>query len=492
MLSRREFDRGGHTGGVLRVSFHPSSRLLASCGADQRLKLWDVSMGECMSTFHKNDGWIYSCIVSHTGSLVACACADQHVRVFDLSTLKLLQPLERGTLGQSTVSQADKEMVTFKGPVQCVDFSPEDTWLCAGAADNKVTLWRVSDGECYQTFEGHVDAVTSVRFSFDGMMILSASYDGSAKIWRVSDGHLAQTLTEHTSFLSAAEWGERGQLVATGSGDHRVLIWDPEEGRVLHELLGHQSWVLSVAFAPRDHILASSGADRLIFLWDALTGAKLHVINAHTDWVESVTFDPTGIMLASAGHDRDIRIWDVTDPTNPTERAVLTGRWQWPLVSWFYYVAVDVIDLLRGSRARADQHLGILEAVSDQHPEDADPKLSEMQTRVEGRLAERAMALVRDDVLGLKVALASLFLQYAGEDGRVPKNAFANACMKDLMLKELLMQEDAEHRTVERRLRESTSYVTWEELLDCFEIDSQMFERDDSIPDGFRISVLGF
>jgi hypothetical protein len=60
-----------------------------------------------------------------------------------------------------------------------------------------------------------------------------------------------------------------------------------------------------------------------------------------------------------------------------------------------------------------------------------------------------------------------------------------------LQLKELLVQEDAEHRTVEQKLRESTSYVTWEVVLDCFEMDSQMFESE-SLSGGFRISVLGF
>jgi hypothetical protein len=515
--------------------------------------------------------------------------------VIDLATLRLLSPETRGMLGKSTSSKADKEVVTFKGPALSVDFSPEDSWLCVGASDNKVTLWRVSDGECYQTFDGHADSITSVRFSPDGMMILSASYDGTAKIWRVSDGHLAMSLEEHTSFISGAEWGEKGQLVATGSGDHLVLIWDPEEGRVLHRLEGHESWVLAVAFAPRDHILASCGADNLVFLWDALTGSKLSMIDEHTDWVESVCFDPTGIMLASAGHDRDIRVWDVTEPTAPRIRLTLKGRRPWPVMSWLYYKATDLGDWLRGKEPYDDEiEFGVLDAVTNNTAQE-DPKLNEIGSRYEGHLAERAMALVRDDVLGLNVrdqvrdaaqlgapalrrrsplprralsarhatvlcaanrasapaarharrwrsrrsssslrartarcprthlqtrasrirrcgALAASRLAHALPQWTglarllarvrlfhpVPLHPPATAAIRlpypcvRAQLKLLLEQQDEEHRTVEHKLRERPPFVTWEELLECFEL-AQVFEgHSDSFSDGFRISVLGF
>lgn len=482
----------------------------------------------------------------------------QIVRVIDLSTLRLLQPDARGLLGKSTPSMADKEVVTFKGPVLSLDFSPEDSWLCVGASDNKVTLWRVSDGECYQTFEGHTDGVTSVRFSPDGMMILSASYDGTAKIWRVSDGHLNMSLEEHSSFVSGAEYGEKGQLVATGGGDRLVLIWDAEEGKVVHRLEGHESWVLAVAFAPRDHILASCGADNLVLLWDALAGSRLAELRAHSDWVETLAFDPTGSMLATAGHDRDILVWDVTEPTAPTIRQTLKGRRLWPALSSLYFKAIDISDWLSGKHASPDddEQFGVLDALTDHNAEHEDPKLEEIASRVEGHFSERAMALVRDDVLGLsvreQVALATLFLQYAGEDGRVPKNAYANACMKDLMvrlrllppasrdaspgpalrsrqaccaqphrltpihtprhipqlppwacrtaarpaarqLKQLLAKEDEEHRTAEQKLRERAPHVTWEEVLGCFEAHQTIFEgHGDSYSDGFRINVLGF
>lgn len=364
------------------------------------------------------------------------------MRIFDLTSLRLLFPESRGILGSAvTTSHQDREVTTFKGPVVCLDFSSEDSWLCVGAADNTVTLWRVADGECYQTLEGHSDGITSVRCSPDGMMMLSASYDGTAKIWRVSDGRLVASLEEHSSFVSGAEWGEKGQLIATCSGDGLVLFWDPDEARVIHRLDGHESCVLAIAFALRDHMLVSCGADKLVILWDALTGSLLSTIDTHTDWVESVCFDPTGMMLASAGLDRNIRVWDVTEPSAPKLKHTLSGRRLRPVLSWLFYKAVDLREWLSGSNAGwgddeavADEQLGFLDGLDGLHASE-DPKMAEIVPRATGSLAERAMALVRDDVLGLairdQVALASLFLSFAGSNGRVPKNALANACAKD-------------------------------------------------------------
>mmetsp|Transcript_7788 Transcript_7788/g.22751 ORF Transcript_7788/g.22751 Transcript_7788/m.22751 type:complete len:500 (-) Transcript_7788:270-1769(-) len=497
MLSHRRYDRGGHTGAVLHIAFHPSSRLLASCGGDQRVKVWDVGTlyaTECKSTFHKHDGWVYSCAFSHTGSLLASACADQVVRIFDLSTLQLLQPEKRGILGKR-VGSTDKEVITFKGPVLSLDFSPEDSWICAGAADNKVSLWRVSDGECYQTFEGHADWVTSVRFSPDGMMILSASYDGTAKIWRVSDGHQAQSFEGHTNFVSGAEWGERGQLVATGSGDHTVRVWDADEGKELLRLEGHTSWVLGVAFAPRDNLLASCSADTLVILWDCTTGMRLKTIAEHTDWVESLSFDPTGLMLATAGHDRAIHLWDVAEPTAPELKTSLVGRKGPALFTWLYYKLVDLNDWLLGTSPSDEEQAGLLDAIMDQSGNQGDPKINEMASRAGDTVGERAMALVRDDVQGLdvrdQVTLATLFLKFAGEDDKVPKNLFANACLKDPVIRELLKAVDETKQSVEEKMRARAPYITWDEALECFEAAPVFEGHADSFNEGFRINLFG-
>src|SRR5687768_16549424 len=60
--------------------------------------------------------------------------------------------------------------------------------LASGSYDNRIRLWRVSDGFLLQTLDGHTESVDSVAFSPDGGTLASGSFDGSVRLWNVSDG----------------------------------------------------------------------------------------------------------------------------------------------------------------------------------------------------------------------------------------------------------------------------------------------------------------
>jgi WD40 repeat protein len=42
----------GRTSSVLAITFSPNGQLLASCGYEQTIKLWQVSTGESLQTLH--------------------------------------------------------------------------------------------------------------------------------------------------------------------------------------------------------------------------------------------------------------------------------------------------------------------------------------------------------------------------------------------------------------------------------------------------------
>lgn len=354
--------------------------------------------------------------------------------MIDLHTLKTLTPEKRGYLGKGAET-GGKDAVTFKGPVLAVDFSPEDKWLCVGASDNKVTLWRVSDGECYHTFEGHEDWVTSVRFSPDGMNILTASYDGTARIWRVADGHLSQTFSAHGGFVSCAEWDKTGQRIATGSGDHQVRLWTSDSDQPLAVLQGHESWALSVSFSPRGNLLASGGADRMVLLWNAHSMEVIaRLADCHADWIEAVSFDSSGSLLATAGHDKNIHVWDVADPASPRQHATLKGRHHVPIVTDLRHQMSWLHQRLWGRPGLDPSALDLLQHV-DLNSSEEDPPFATVFGPEATRAEDRAMTMIRDDIVGLDIGeqllLARIFLTTVAHDGRAPRDDFLRACHED-------------------------------------------------------------
>ena len=112
---------------VTSVAFSPDGTKLASGELGGMVKLWDVSSGENINTFH-------------------------------------------GPRGLST----------------SVAFSPDGTKLASGS-DNTVELWEVETGKHIHTFQGDGRALMSVAFSPNGTRLVSGSTTGTILVWDISD-----------------------------------------------------------------------------------------------------------------------------------------------------------------------------------------------------------------------------------------------------------------------------------------------------------------
>jgi WD40 repeat protein len=104
-------------------------RTLASSSADNTMKLWDVSTGQCLKTF-----------------------------------------------------QSDNDQV------QSVAFSPDGKILASGGNDSLVRCWDISTGECFRICQAHTQPVLSVAFSPDGKTLASCSEDWTVRLWDVLSG----------------------------------------------------------------------------------------------------------------------------------------------------------------------------------------------------------------------------------------------------------------------------------------------------------------
>ena len=87
----------GHDGDVNDVAFSPDGSMLASTGDDGKLKVWDLSTGRLLASA-SGDGAVFGPSFSGDGSLVAAAWQDGFgfvglVQVLDLSTGRVVRTL---------------------------------------------------------------------------------------------------------------------------------------------------------------------------------------------------------------------------------------------------------------------------------------------------------------------------------------------------------------------------------------------------------------
>ena len=60
--------------------------------------------------------------------------------------------------------------------------------MLTGSQDRTAILWDAAAGQRIQTYQGHLEAVTSVAFSGDGQLVLTGSWDKSVILWDAASG----------------------------------------------------------------------------------------------------------------------------------------------------------------------------------------------------------------------------------------------------------------------------------------------------------------
>lgn len=314
---------------VTSVAFSPDGTKLASGELGGAVKLWDVSSGENINTFHGYRGLSTSVAFSPDGTQLASSISDGDgtVEIRDAATGKNINTI-----------------VGHLDGVQSIVFSPDGTKLAASLSGSGVKLWEIETGQQVVTFSEKMGSVMSVAFSPDGATLASTpGAVGRIKLWDIETGRNVATLQGPKGWVWSVVFSPDGTTLASGSDDKNIRLWDVETGKNSATLRGHTDGVRSVAFSPDGMKLASGSEDKTVKLWDVETGGNIATLDGHTDKVWSVAFSPDGTKLASGSADKTVRLWEVETIKNI---ATLEGHRDWV---WSVMFSPDGTKLASGS-----------------------------------------------------------------------------------------------------------------------------------------------
>jgi WD40 repeat protein len=288
-------------GRVLCVAFRPSDgRLVISASSDGTLRFWDPETGhETRDELKAHNGEIVGMTFSLDGRRLATIGADEIVKVWDLQTQE--KPREFPTVHRDQARMLRR-----------ASFSPDGRHFAYGAG-NAVMVFDFTTRQL-TSLKGHKDLVYSVTFSPQGDRLLSASWDLTAKIWNRATGEERFTIQGHACAAWAVEFSPKGDLVAVAGSvaDPAVKIYDAHTGNLVHSLIGHATRVGCVAFHPDGKRLVSCSVDQTIRIWELDQGKEVLTLRGHSDLITRVLFDPKGWWLASSSNDRKLQVWDGT------------------------------------------------------------------------------------------------------------------------------------------------------------------------------------
>ncbi|TFI51141.1 hypothetical protein BLD44_027820 [Mastigocladus laminosus UU774] len=283
----------GHSYGISSIVFSADSQILISKDVGQTIKLWNIQTGQCFKTFQGYSGGVWSIALSPDGQTIIGSGEDQMVKLWNIRSSKCLK--------------------VFKGHnnwVMSVAFSPDGQTIASCGADRLVRLWDVHTGQCLKTFEGHSRWVLKVVYSSDGKILASCGEDQLIRFWDIQTGKCVQTLRGHAGLVTSIVYSPDGHTFASSGTDRIVRIWDLSTGQCLKVLKDHTNWIRAILYHPNGQTLASSGEDHLVRIWDVSTGQCMKVLHGHTNSVMTIAYSPDGRFLASGSTDRTIRVWD--------------------------------------------------------------------------------------------------------------------------------------------------------------------------------------
>jgi WD40 repeat protein len=167
-------DFTGHTGMVQALSISTDGKKLLSGSNDreERLRLWDMTTGACLKSFHTF--YVNDVALSFCGNYGLSGCAE----AMDKSEKTLI-------LWDLNSGKALQDFGDFREDVRSAAISQDGKLAVSGGKDYKVRLWDIASGKCLRVLEGHKDMVTSVAISSDCRWVLSGSRDRTIKVWHL-------------------------------------------------------------------------------------------------------------------------------------------------------------------------------------------------------------------------------------------------------------------------------------------------------------------
>lgn len=266
------------------------------------------------------DLYIRSVCFSPDGKLLATGAEDKLIRIWDLSTKRIIKIL-RG----------------HEQDIYSLDFFPDGDRLVSGSGDRTVRIWDLRLSQCSLTLSIE-DGVTTVAVSPDGKLIVAGSLDKTVRVWDSSTGFLVERLDSgnesgngHQDSVYSVAFSTNGHQIASGSLDRTVKLWNLE-GKADSRLVvsnnglsfgkklscevtyvGHKDFVLSVCLTPDSEYILSGSKDRGVIFWDQRLGIPLLMLQGHRNSVISVAVSfnssATEGIFATGSGDCKARLW---------------------------------------------------------------------------------------------------------------------------------------------------------------------------------------
>jgi WD40 repeat protein len=285
--------------------------------------------------------WVNHIGIAPDSSIVAAACIDRVIHLWDLDSG---QPLPEQLKGHTN-------------SVRCVAMTKEGNLLLSGADEGTVKIWDLKTFTCLDTLPGHKGAVRCLTISPDGLYALSGGDDGTVRLWSLADRKSSELPNvKHSRPVYCVAFSGNGQYALSGDEIGCLGIWTYEGGvlKPTTQLKGPVGAITGIAAIPDSDEIVTSCGDMTVRHWNIVQKKEVtSPWKQHTDSVQCIGLLHDGKHALSGSSDGTLRVWDVTTGQQvgsqwsgpemsvetlavaPDKQVVISGGaseiWQWKL-----------------------------------------------------------------------------------------------------------------------------------------------------------------
>jgi WD40 repeat protein len=318
---------------VTAVVFFPRGDALACARSDGKIRFLDAESGHEIWQAEAHPGGAYGIAMSTDGTVLASCGADKKVKLW-----KITGPRDRPIL-LKTLTGHDKDVVA-------VAWTPDGRIVASGGYDGIIRLWDVETGKPLAKLQGHRGRITALAFFPHDKILASAGngkfesplyQDDAIHLWDVPTGRLLETMPQEAHQFALTDDGRslvavRDYTTVIGKKQFRAKInrqansemslWNVTRG---FEIFKFQEDQHAMAVSPdgkwlalgwgsslhRNYVYFSDNASKGLQLWELASGKPVLWRDARWDQATVLAFSPDGTRLAAGEKAGNVSIYPI-------------------------------------------------------------------------------------------------------------------------------------------------------------------------------------